>query len=52
MLTYAQQLQRQFESSVAAEHRKERGQVFTSPEVARFMAGLFGDIPREYVLPR
>ncbi len=50
MLDHALELQHRFENSVTGEHRKERGQVFTPPEVARFMAGLFGAIPREYVL--
>ena len=50
MLNFALELQHRFENSVSGEHRKERGQVFTPPEVARFMANLFGAIPREYVL--
>lgn len=50
MLNHALELQHRFENSVAADRRKERGQVFTPPEVARFMASLFGTIPREYVL--
>ena len=50
MLDHALELQHRFENSVSPEHRKQRGQVFTPPEVARFMAGLFGTIPREYVL--
>jgi adenine-specific DNA-methyltransferase len=50
MLSHALELQHRFENSVTREHRKQRGQVFTPPEVARFMAGLFGTIPSEYVL--
>ena len=50
MLNFALTLQRRFEESVAVEHRKERGQVFTPPDIARFMAGLFKTIPGEYVL--
>lgn len=50
MLSHALELQRRFENSVTREHRKQRGQVFTPPEVARFMASLFGTIPSEYVL--
>ena len=50
MLNHALELQHRFENSVSGEHRKERGQVFTPPEVARFMADLFGTIPSEYVL--
>src|SRR5271169_3749544 len=50
MLNHALELQHRFENSVSGEHRKERGQVFTPPEVARFMASLFGEIPSEYVL--
>ncbi len=50
MLNYALELQRRYENSVSGEHRQERGQVFTPPEIARFMASLFGAIPSEYVL--
>ena len=50
MLSFALQLQHRFENSVSGEYRRGRGQVFTPPEVARFMAGLFAAIPREYVL--
>jgi adenine-specific DNA-methyltransferase len=50
MLNYALELQHRFESSVTADHRKQRGQVFTPSEVARFMAGLLGAISGEYVL--
>lgn len=50
MLNHAIELQHRFENSVSVAYRKERGQVFTPPEVARFMAGLFGTIPPEFVL--
>ncbi|MGO9112842.1 MAG: N-6 DNA methylase [Thermoguttaceae bacterium] len=50
MLNHALKLQHRFENSVSGEHRKERGQVFTPPEVARFMANLFDAISPEYVL--
>ena len=50
MLNHTLELQRRFENSVSPGHRKERGQVFTPPEVARFMANLFGTIPSEYIL--
>lgn len=50
MLDFALELQRRFENSVAGEWRRERGQVFTPPEVARFMAGLFAEIPPRYIL--
>lgn len=50
MLDHALELQHQFENSVSEAHRKERGQVFTPIEVARFMAGLFEKFPTEYVL--
>jgi adenine-specific DNA-methyltransferase len=50
MLTYALELQHRFENSTAGGHRRERGQVFTPPQVARFMAGLFSTISSEYAL--
>ncbi len=50
MLEFALELQHQYEESVSADHRKERAQIFTPPEVARFMAGMFSPIPAEYVL--
>ncbi|HEX3997513.1 MAG TPA: hypothetical protein VHX65_03070 [Pirellulales bacterium] len=50
MLNFASNLQSDYERSVSAPCRKERGQVFTPPEVARFMAGLLDSIPTEYVL--
>ncbi len=50
MLSFALELQQRFQNSVSGEYRKERGQVFTPPEVALFMANLFGAIAGEYVL--
>ncbi|MGA2034272.1 MAG: Eco57I restriction-modification methylase domain-containing protein [Thermoguttaceae bacterium] len=50
MLDYALELQHRFENSACGEHRRERGQVFTPPQVARFMASLFGTIPHDYLL--
>jgi adenine-specific DNA-methyltransferase len=50
MLEFSLELQRRHENSVSADYRKKRSQVFTPPEVARFMAGLFTAIPSEYVL--
>jgi adenine-specific DNA-methyltransferase len=50
MLNHALELQHRFENSISAEDRRGRGQVFTPPEVARFMANLFSAIPSEYVL--
>jgi adenine-specific DNA-methyltransferase len=38
-------LQRRHEAATSVEARKERGQVFTPPGVARFMAGLFTRFP-------
>ena len=45
MLNFALELQHRYENSVAGEHRKRRGQVFTPPAVARFMASLFSSVP-------
>ncbi len=50
MIEFSLELQRRHENSVSADYRKKRSQVFTPPEVARFMAGLFTAIPKEYVL--
>jgi adenine-specific DNA-methyltransferase len=50
MLELALELQHRYENSVSAHHRKERAQVFTPLEVARFMAALFARIPAEYAL--
>lgn len=50
MLGLALELQRRYENSTAAEHRRRKGQVFTPPEIARFMAGLLTMVPAEYCL--
>jgi adenine-specific DNA-methyltransferase len=44
------ELQRRYENSTSAEYRKERGQVFTPPEVARYMAALLSPNSTEYCL--
>lgn len=38
------ELQKQFETTASLEQRKLKGQFFTPPEIAHFMAGLF-DVP-------
>lgn len=50
MLHHSLEIQKRFENSVGAAQRRARGQVFTPPEVARFMATLFSAIPEDYVL--
>ncbi|MGA2064685.1 MAG: Eco57I restriction-modification methylase domain-containing protein [Thermoguttaceae bacterium] len=50
MLDYALDLQQRFENSASGAERRERGQVFTPPAVAGFMASLFSAIPGRYVL--
>ena len=50
MLDYALELQHRYENSTATSLRKQKGQVFTPVEVARFMANLFSRIPQEYQL--
>ncbi len=35
------ELQKQFETTTSLEQRKLKGQFFTPPEIAHFMAGLF-----------
>jgi len=50
MLDYAFELQQRYENGTPPEYRRKRGQVFTSREVARFMAGLFSSFPAEYRL--
>lgn len=47
LLAYAGALQARHEARTSQEARKARGQVFTPPEVARFMAGLFTRFPKE-----
>lgn len=41
---------KQHEASSSADHRRSRGQVFTPPEVARFMAGLLPEITKRFRL--
>jgi adenine-specific DNA-methyltransferase len=50
MLDYTLELQQRYENSTSAERRRHRGQVFTPPEIARFMASLFSSIPSDYCL--
>mgnify|MGYP000703519576 CR=1 FL=1 len=49
-LKLALQLQRAHMAVSSTEDRKKRGQVFTPPEVCRFMAGLFTHIPTHFRL--
>lgn len=46
LLTHSAELQRAYEQQSSAEARKRRGQFFTPPTVARFMASLFGKFPQ------
>jgi len=50
MLDFSLELQRRYENSTTAEERKRKGQVFTPPEIARFMVSLFSELPGEYHL--
>ena len=50
MLDFSLELQQRYENSTSPESRKEKGQVFTPAEIARFMASLFSPIPSEYYL--
>jgi len=50
MLDFSLELQERYENSTSAEYRREQGQVFTPPEIARFMASLLSPIPSEYHL--
>src|SRR3990172_6701199 len=50
MLDFSLELQRRYENSSAADERRRKGQVFTPLGIARFMAGLFSEIPSEYHL--
>lgn len=45
LLEVCAQAATQHEANSSDEHRRARGQVFTPPEVARFMANLFPEIP-------
>ena len=47
MLDFSLELQERYENSTSAEYRKEQGQVFTPPEIARFMASLLSPMPSE-----
>ena len=43
------ELQKQFETTTSLEQRKLKGQFFTPPEIAQFMAGLFSlPIPKTF----
>ena len=45
------ELQKQFETTTSLEQRKLKGQFFTPPEIAQFMAGLFTlPIPKTFRL--
>jgi len=50
MLAYALNLQERYENGTPKERRKNKGQVFTPPGIARFMASLFSSIRGEYRL--
>jgi adenine-specific DNA-methyltransferase len=47
---YAVRLQSEYIARTTSAHRKECGQVFTPPEIARFMANLFSTVPRRFRL--
>jgi adenine-specific DNA-methyltransferase len=46
LLDLSSQLQGQYEACTSPKERKERGQFFTPPVVARFMAGLLSTFPK------
>jgi adenine-specific DNA-methyltransferase len=50
MLQFTLDLQRRYENSTTVDDRRRKGQVFTPPEIARFMAGLLSEFPAEYHL--
>jgi len=50
LLEFAAREQSKYVGATTAGYRKQRGQVFTPPEIARFMAGLFSRIPRTFRL--
>jgi len=50
LLEFAAREQSKYVGATTAAYRKQRGQVFTPPEIARFMAGLFSRIPRRFRL--
>lgn len=46
LLDFSSKLQGQYEACTSPKERKERGQFFTPPVVARFMAGLLSTFPK------
>jgi hypothetical protein len=50
LLDDAAQRQAAYLAETAPDYRKRKGQVFTPPELARFMAGLFTRVPRQFRL--
>jgi adenine-specific DNA-methyltransferase len=50
MLKLSVELQQCYENSTPTGARKAKAQVFTPPEIARFMASMFSSIPSEYRL--
>lgn len=50
LFDFTLRLQQKYTNSTSAEYRREKGQVFTPPEIARFMAALFSEFPREFRL--
>ena len=50
LLEFSWQLQREYDLRTFPEVRRAKGQVFTPPTVARFMAGLFTTFPKEFRL--
>jgi len=50
LLEFAGREQSRYVGATTAAYRKQRGQVFTPPEIARFMAGLFSRIPTRFRL--
>lgn len=47
MLAFSLDQQRRYEATTTREERKQRGQVFTPPSVAKFMADLFSRFPKQ-----
>ncbi|MBN1588423.1 MAG: Eco57I restriction-modification methylase domain-containing protein [Pirellulales bacterium] len=47
LLSRTAQIQSEYYGKTTCAYRKEKGQVFTPPEIARFMASLLSEIPRE-----
>jgi adenine-specific DNA-methyltransferase len=48
--SYSAELQQRHEAATSVDSRKEKGQVFTPPQVCSFMAGLFTRIPDSFRL--